>query len=438
MNNDRFGFRRFLRFVVPSVSAMLVYSLYSLVDGAFLARYVGEDALAAVNISMPFINALFAAAVLLSVGASTVAAIHLGAGERDKANAVFTQNTCVVAGAALVITVLARLFTPELARLLGAEGGNFGYVVDYLGTVCLFAVCLMTSYSMEVMVKTGGHPDRSFIAVAMTFCVNVVLDYVFVARLGWSVTGAAVATGIAQLAAVIFYLAHFLSGRSRLRFVLTRPQLSLYKRIIPLGLSEFLSEMALAVTVFLYNRALLLLMGEKGTVMFAVVSYVNQIALVLFAGVTQGVEPLVSYELGAGRAKNCRGYFRIGRVTVAVLAALSFCLCQLFAPGITGLLLEPDSSVFAPTVEALRWFSLSFLFAGFNLIAAGYLSAMERPWLAVWVSPLRAVGLLVPAMLALTAALGADGIWLSSALAELLCIGVTWLLLRRAGRRPVS
>lgn len=421
-----------MRFVIPSVSAMLVFSLYTLVDGIFVAHYVGENALAAINIAMPFINSMFAVAVLLSVGASTVAAIHLGAGEGDEANAVFSQNTLVVGVVALTVTLLTQLFAPQLADALGAEGGNREYVITYLRTASLFAVCFMGSYSMEVMVKTGGHPNMSVIGVFTTCIVHIALDYLFVGLMGLEVGGAALATGTAQLAATAFYLIHFLTKKSRLRFVRTRVRLSLYKRLIPLGMSEFLGEMSLALTVFLYNRALLMLYGEKGTVMFAVVSYVNQIALVLFAGVAQGMEPLVSYELGAERPQNCVGYYNMAKRTALCLALAAFAVCQAFAPAITRMLLEEKSAVFSATVEALRWFSLSFLFAGFNIVSAGYLSATERPWLASWVSPLRAAGLLLPSMLALSLIFGREGIWFSSALAELLCIALTLLLLRRA------
>ena len=244
--------REFLRFVLPSVASMFVFSTYSIVDGIFVTHGVGELALAAVNLCMPFINAMFAVAVLLSVGTSTVCAIHIGRGEQEAANKTFTQNAFVVGACALLMTLVVHLFPNEVVGILGATDGTRAYMITYLQTVSSFAVFFMASYCFEVMVKTGGHPSVSIVGVAACCLTNIALDYVFVMRLQMGVQGAALATGIAQGMSFLIFLTHFLSGRSRMKFRVSRPFLNVYRRILPLGLSEFSSEFALGYTTFLF------------------------------------------------------------------------------------------------------------------------------------------------------------------------------------------
>ena len=206
--------REFLRFVLPSVASMFVFSTYSIVDGIFVTHGVGELALAAVNLCMPFINAMFAVAVLLSVGTSTVCAIHIGRGEQEAANRTFTQNAFVVGACALLLTLVVHLFPNEVVGILGATDGTRAYMITYLQTVSSFAVFFMVSYCFEVMVKTGGHPSVSIVGVAACCLTNIALDYVFVMRLHMGVQGAALATGIAQGMSFLIFLTHFLRGRS--------------------------------------------------------------------------------------------------------------------------------------------------------------------------------------------------------------------------------
>ena len=266
--------REFLRFVLPSVASMFVFSTYSIIDGIFVTHGVGELALAAVNLCMPFINAMFAVAVLLSVGTSTVCAIHIGRGEQEAANKTFTQNAFVVGACALLLTLVVHLFPNQVVGILGATDGTRAYMITYLQTVSSFAVFFMVSYCFEVMVKTGGHPSVSIVGVAACCLTNIALDYVFVMRLHMGVQGAALATGIAQGMSFLIFLTHFLRGRSRMKFRVSRPFLNVYRRILPLGLSEFSSEFALGYTTFLFNRVIRMYIGETGIVSYSLIGYV--------------------------------------------------------------------------------------------------------------------------------------------------------------------
>ena len=247
--------QQFVRYAIPSVIAMWVFSIYTMADGIFVARGVGETALAAVNIAMPFINGIFAVSLWLAVGASTLIAMALGSGDQKRANGLFTMNIVVLTLLSIVITLLAYTHLDQLASFLGATELTQAYVKDYLRIIILFSGCFIVSYCLEVLVKTDGFPVLATVGVSISALANIILDYFMVIRWGWGVQGAALATGIAQLALLVIFLFHFISRRSTLAF--TRfdcKLLSNYKRILPIGFSDCITEFSTGLVTFMFNR----------------------------------------------------------------------------------------------------------------------------------------------------------------------------------------
>ncbi|MEG1548086.1 MAG: MATE family efflux transporter [Clostridia bacterium] len=421
----RYGTREFLRYVLPSVASMLVFSLYSMVDGIFVAHGVGEAALAAVNLSMPFTNCIFAVAVLLAVGTSTVVAIHIGRGELMEARRTATTNTLLVAVLATAVSILTHIFLEDISIMLGATEETLEYVKQYLGIVSSFAICYMVSYCLEVLVKTDGYPQLSIVGVCSCCVTNIVLDYVFVMIFHWGIAGAAYATGIAQTISLILFSSHFLGKRTNIKPLLKKLDLSVYKRIIPLGIADFSGEISLGLTVLLFNRVILAKIGEPGLVSFAVISYVNTLVLMLVTGITQGMQPLVSLYFGKGEMQHCRGYYRKGLTTAAIIGVVAFIICQLFAPFIASLLLDDTSMVFDYTAYSIRRFSLGFLFAGVNICSAGFFTAIEQPKKSMTISLLRGIGLVISSMAALVLIFGGEGVWFTTGMSEALCVILT-------------
>lgn len=189
----------FLKFILPSIVAQWVYTLYTLIDGMFVARGVSETALTAVNISFPFVAGLFSVSILFAVGTSTVVAIHLGEKKKEKANQVFTQNMVVLLVISLIVTALVLLNLEKFALFLGATKSNLPYVKEYMGTIAPFSLFFIISYSFEILLKTDGYPKLATIIVTIGAVANCILDYLFVMVWHQGVFGAAVATGMSQI-----------------------------------------------------------------------------------------------------------------------------------------------------------------------------------------------------------------------------------------------
>lgn len=430
--------RRFVKFAAPSIVSMWVFSLYTMVDGIFVARGVGETAMAAVNLSMPFTSLVFMLGVLLATGTSTIISISLGQQDLERARNYFNQNLAVTGAVSLVLGGLVLLNLERVALFLGATPDTLLYVKEYVGTIAVFAIFFTISYNLEVQVKANGAPQISTVGVLSSALMNVGLDALFVLVFHWGVWGAALATGLAQVASTGVFLFYFLTHRQRLRLGRFRPDLGAYRRIVPLGLSEGLNELSNGLVIFLFNRTILRVIGEWALPTYTIISYVNTLVLMTMTGTAQGMQPLVSFHLGAGEKENCHRLLKYGVVTVAAFAGLSFALGELGAPAVVGAFLAPDSAIFDYSVSALRMYACSFLVLGFNVIFAGFFTAMERPAAAFTISFGRSLVLLCASLLTLSALFGDKGIWFATLASELACLVLTafWAVryFRREGR----
>ena len=212
------SWKQLLRYVIPAASAMVLFSLYTVIDGVLVSHGVSESALTSVNISLPFINALSGLSILLSMGASTLCAFALGRGNKKEAEEIFTQTVAVMCVLSVLITVGVLLFAEELATLLGAGPHTIDNAVDYLRIVSLFSICFILSYCLEVMVKVDDSPILATAGVAVSAVVHVGLAYVFIFHFHWGVKGGALATGLAQLGSLLLFLHYFLKGKSDMKF----------------------------------------------------------------------------------------------------------------------------------------------------------------------------------------------------------------------------
>ncbi|MDD2955860.1 MAG: MATE family efflux transporter [Oscillospiraceae bacterium] len=423
--------KKFFHYILPSIVAMWVYSIYTMVDGIFVAKGVGPVALGAVNIAMPYVNGVFAASILFGTGASTTVAILLGRGKREEGSRIFSMNTAVLTVLSLALTALTLIFLDPIARFLGATSSTLLYVKQYLGTVSSFNVFFILSYSFEVMVKTDGFPRLSPVGVCTSAVTNIVLDWLFVMVFQWGVTGAAVATGIAQVLSALIFALHFIRGKGTLRFCRFSLRLSIYKRIAALGFSDCIAEASVGIITFLFNQTILSTIGEEGVVSYTVIAYINTLVVMTMTGISQGTQPLVSYAHGMDDAKTCRTLLRLAMGAAAVCSVLAFLLGQGLGRYAVSAFIDAaaEPELFAATVKAFSLYAFSFLAVGFNVIAAGYFAASERAGAAMTVALGRGVGFIALALFVMSALWGETGVWLSSAASEGICLLVSLGLL---------
>ena len=424
-------FKKFIKFVIPSVVSMWVFSLYTMADGVFVAKGVGETALAAVNLSMPLTSVIFSIGLTFATGTSVLISISMGKGEFSKANDLFSQNILAMAVLGIFITILIQANLDAIVLFLGGTPDTSAFVREYAGTISVFAVFFIISYNLEVLVKVDGTPQLSTIGVMSCAAMNILLDYVFVIRFHWGVRGAAFATGLAQVTSTCIFLLYFFKGSRQLHFKRFHFQFSVYKRILPLGIGEGISDLSSGIVVFLFNQVILSSIGEFALVSYTIISYLNTLVLMTMTGTSQGLQPLLSFHHGRGEGIVCKRLLKYGMSSSALCGAAAFAAVFTCAPGITGFFIGryQDPVLFEYTVKVMRIYSTAFLLIGFNVIAAGFFAAVEKPAFAMTVSLGRGLILIAVCLLLLPRFLGEIGVWGAAGISEAVCLAVTLLLL---------
>ena len=431
--------KQFFHFSAATVASLMVFSLYSIVDGLFVARGVGEYAMTAVNLSVPFVNLLFSIAVIFAVGTSTIIAYLLGQKNAQSANKLFSQNLATLVVIGMTISVLVLAFTEPLARLLGAEEVTLEYTIHYLQGLAPFAVCFMISYNLEVLVKTDGRPRLALVTVCVGCVTNCVLDYLAIFHWGLGIWGAAAATGLSQLLTCIIYLTHFLGKHTTFHPVRFRMDWKIYRRLLPIGISDGLTELCNGLMIFLFNHTILRCIGTDGLVAYTIIAYANTLVINITMGVSQGSQPLISFQNGRGDGTAIGNLLRYGLRTMCGIAAVCFTVLFLAAPKLVAVYLpEAGAEMLTFATDAFRRYSLCYLPVGFNIYIAGFLTAMERPLPAVSISTGRGLILQGSILLLLAAVLGGSSIWFAPVISEVLCLGLSvFFLLRLRRTHPV-
>lgn len=412
---------------------MIIFSLYSMVDGFFVSKYVGVEALSAVNLSMPFINIVFALGIIAAVGSQTLCGVFIGRKNFMKANKIFSFNIQTVTIFSIILTVLFYFNMDTIARLLGATGDLKPLVIEYIGHIVYFVPFLMISYNFEVMVKVDGFPRLAVATVITCGLSNVILDYVFVALMGKGIAGAAVATGISQVISTVVYLIHFTVGKSNLEFVEVKFSFDTLKSIFSLGVGDFVSEVGIAMIVLFYNIFIIKFLGEKSIATFSVISYVNNLALTCFAGITQGTQPLLSYYYGKKDYDSLKKLFRLATAAIFVTGVVFLAASQLFPERIFRIFLDVDKETLSYSVESLRKFSISFMITGFNVLIAAVCVSFLKPKYSVTINILRSFVTIYLALFVLTM-LEPTLIWFASALSEAVTLIFAYYFYRRLSR----
>ena len=436
MQNQRSLLAQFLRFSSATVASLMVFSLYSIVDGLFVAKGVGDYAMAAVNLAVPFTNVMFSIAVTFAVGTSTILSIYLGQGNREHANRLFSQNLVLLAIIGLTITALVLVFLEPFALLLGAEEETLGYTMSYLRGLAPFAICFIVSYNLEILVKTDGRPMLAILTVCIGCLTNCVLDYVAIFVLNWGAWGAAFATGLSQLLTCVIYITHFFGKHTTFHLVRFRPEGSIYRRLIPIGLADGVTELCNGVMIFLFNRTVLKCIGTDGVVTYTVIAYVTTIVINLMVGISQGSQPLVSYHYGKEDHTGCQKLLRYALTTVCIFAPALFLLVFFFAPQIVRTYLShAGDELIAYSIGAFRRYSVSYLLLGFNIVIGGFMTAIERPVPAICISVGRGLALQSAVLLLLAAIFGGDAVWYTPIFSEAMCLVMSLLFLRSYRRQ---
>ena len=428
--SDHFTYKRLLRFTLSPIVMMVFTSIYSVVDGLFISNCVGKTPFAAINLVMPFIMLANGMGFMVGAGGTALVSKNLGEGKADTARRYFTMMVMFDFMLSIAVAALGVIFMPAVAVLFRATPEMMEDCVVYGRIMVAFTPAFMLQTLFHSFCVAAERPRLGLIATVGAGIANMALDALFVAVLRWGVTGAALATGIAELVGAAIPIVYFTKkGRSQLWFVKTKIEWKAILKACGNGFSELLSTIANSISGMAYNWQLMRLAGEDGVAAYGVLMYFNFIFISIFIGYSVGSSPIVGFHYGAGNRAELRNMlkksFVINAVTGVVMTAAAF----IFAGQLSAIFVGYDKALLEMTVGAFRIFATSFLLAGLNIFLSGFFTALNNGVVSAEISFLRTLVYQLFCVILLPMLFGLKGIWAAITAAEVLAFATGTLFL---------
>lgn len=423
--------KTFLNYSIPCIIGMFLTSFIIIVDGIFIGWKVGENGLAAINLTLPVFYILMAVTITIGVGGVTLATRSLGAKENQRANYYFSFSLMAIFVMNTIIVVMIAVFLDEVVMLLNARDFMYQYVKDFLSVVVYFYIFMMMNMAFSMFIRAEGKPQLSLLFGLAGNIFNVILDYVFIMKLDWGMKGAALASGIAVLLPFLFGVGYFLTNRSVFGFNKFTVTLIDFKNILMIGSAEFISQISISITTFIFNLVLLERFGVNGVAAFTIIGYVLFIQNMILTGIAIGIHPVISYNYGAKNIGMIFNLLKTALKVVFLVGVLVFMVSFVASESIISIFSKGNAELLHIGGIGLKLFSITFLLNGYNMIALVFFTSIGETKVAALVSSLRSLILLVIFLLVLPYILGDIGIWLTTPLTEAVTFVIAYFLVTR-------
>ena len=414
--------KTFFSYVIPSVLAFALSGVYTIVDGLFIGRSLGDIGLAAIALGFPI--AAFLQAVGTGIGLAGGIHFTIFGAQKDerKQKNCFSGTTWLLLLLSILLTAVFFIFAEPLLRLLGATGTVLAMAAEYVRVIALGAVFQLLATGFVPFIRNMGGAAFAMIAMILGFVTNIVLDYAFVWVLPWGMAGAAWATIIGQAVTMIAAILFFMRKKRRVGFVPFVELPPLWGAVLKVSLSPFGLTYSSTITLLLMNRFLLIYGNEQSVAIYSCISYITAIIYLLLQGVGDGCQPLISLYYGENKEAAVRQTRRTAYWTAFLISAVCAAAVFLTRKKI-GLLFGASAGANAEVGKYLPFFLATVLLLAFVRITTSYFYATEKAvlsYLLVYAEPVCTLVFLL--VLPLTFQLG--GVWAAIPAAQLCAFGI--------------
>ena len=437
--------RLIVRFAVPSVIALLVNSLYNIVDQIFIGNGVGYMGNGATNIVFPITIIALALAMMIGNGGAAFLSLKLGERNVDSAKQGIGNAVTMSVVVSIILTAVFLIFINPILTLFGATDTLRPYALEYGWIIGIGLPFMMISGAVNSMIRADGSPKYAMFSMVIGAVLNVILDAVFIFPLQMGVRGAAIATVIGRFASFlvsVVYMKRFKTIKlSRSDF---RLNAKVCGNIIVFGLSSFITQFAITIVMALTNN----LLAEYGAqsvygsdiplTATGIVMKVNQILISILLGIATGTQPIIGFNYGAKNFHRVRKALEISLVASEIISVLAFLLFQLAPMSVISLFGPEDGLYNEFAVKAFRIFLLLCPLTGLQTVIAVYLQAVGKPVMSALLSLARQIIFFVPAALLLPLALGVEGVLWTGPVADGLAFVMSLVLLYERNRLKKS
>ncbi|MBF4692201.1 MATE family efflux transporter [Fusibacter ferrireducens] len=428
MNNPLakdFTLSSLLQFAFPTIVMMLFMGMYTIGDTIIIARFVNTDALSALNIVTPVINIIVGLGTMLATGGSAIVARKMGEGDAKRASQDFTLIILAGAIVGIIVAITGHLLIDNMIWRLGASKLLFPYCKQYLSNLLMFTPACMMQLLFQNLIVTAGKPGFGMTLSIGAGIINLLIDYIFVIPMNMGIAGAAFGTGIGYMIPSIIGILFFLKAKGTLQFQKPIVDFHVLWESSSNGFSEMVSQIATAITTFLFNRTMMKLLGESGVAAITIIIYTQFLLTALFIGFSMGVAPIISYNFGSRNYDRLKRIFRICLLFICVISIVIFATAMLLGSPLVRIFSPIGTPVYETARQGFLIFPISFLFCGFNIFASATFTALSNGRVSAIISALRTFVFISIALLILPQFLDVMGVWIAVPLAELLTVFVS-------------
>lgn len=430
--------KTFMKYASLNILGMLAISVYILADTYYISKAIGPLGLTALNLSIAIYSFIHGMGLMIGIGGATRFSIAMSEGKTLEGPRIFTMAMKLGLLVSLFFVMLGMFFVEPLAKGLGADAETLVMTKTYLSTILIFSPLFILNNMLIAFVRNDQNPKGAMKAMVMGSLSNILLDYLFMFPLGLGMFGAAIATSAAPLISMMVLYPHFKQRGTKLFLPKVSLAVSSVKDFFSLGMSALVVEVSSGVVLLTFNLLILGLEGNDGVAAYGIVANLALVAIAIFTGLSQGVQPLFSRYHGEGNDVYLEKSKNLGLITALSLGLLLYGVVGFFAGSLVDIFNSQGNAHIATMAErGLRVYFLGLILTGVNILLSTLASATERVKEGFFLSMARGIFVILPLVFVGAKLFGMDGVWMSFGLTELLVLGATsfFFLRRKEDRR---
>jgi putative MATE family efflux protein len=429
METEKVG-RLLFSMAFPAIIAQIINVLYNIVDRMYIGHIpdIGADALTGVGVTMPLIMVISAFAALVSMGGAPRASIKMGMKDKNAAERILGNCTSALVIVALILTALVLLFGKQMLMMFGASENTIGYALDYMNIYAMGTIFVQLSLGLNAFITAQGFAKTSMLTVTIGAVTNIILDPILMFGFGMGVKGAALATIISQAISAVWVIWFLMGKRSQLtiRKENLKIDLKVFLPCIALGMLPFVMQATESILVITFNSSLQHYGGDLAVGAMTILSSVMQFSILPIMGLTQGAQPIISYNYGAKNLSRVKETFVLLLKSTLVYSTLLWLMVMLF-PQIFAGMFTGDARLIAATISALRIYMAASLLLAVQISCQQTFIALGNAKISIFLALLRKVILLIPLIFILPQFIEdkVTAVFLAEPIADIIAVTVT-------------
>ena len=428
--------RLLLQYALPAIVAMVASSLYNMVDSIFIGQGVGALAISGLAITFPFMNLSAAFGAAIGVGSSAFLSVKLGQRDYDIANKIL--GNCVMLNIIIGIAFggVGLLFLDPILRFFGASDATLPYAREYMVIILIGNAVTHLYLGLNAVMRAAGKPRVAMYITIFTVVINAILDPLFIYTLRLGIRGAAYATILSQLMALMWQWKLFGNRKEFLHFDYGkfRVEMPIVRNIISIGISPFSMNACACLVVIFINNSLMKYGGDMAVGAYGIANRVAFIFVMVTMGVCQGMQPIAGYNYGAQNYNRMLEVLRLAVIAGTLVCAVGFVIA-IFFPEPCVRLFTTDAELIEKSVVAMRYIMALFVIIGAQMVITNFFQSIGKAKVSIFLSLSRQLIFLVPAIAILPPLMGLDGVWLamplSDGVAAVMAYAMLWIYIRR-------